>query len=203
MDKHPEFGLPGVGLEPGDHICAMYMGAQERHDILAPFMRAGLAAGDKCICVLDPAEHAAISHELGDGIDIEGCIASEQFALMGQADTYMRTGSFSVAAMIAFWQEAVSEAMDDGKYAFTRAAGDTTWLLESLSGFTEFASYESELNRFAPTYPQVILCLYDLQLYGGGVMLELLRTHPKLLIGGLLIDNPHYLSPDEYLASRQ
>ncbi|MEY2476548.1 MAG: eukaryotic-like serine/threonine-protein kinase [Actinomycetota bacterium] len=195
MDRQPEFGLPGVALEPGDHICAMYTGAQERHEILAPFMRAGLAAGDKCICVIDPAEHAALREELGDGIDLEGCIASQQFALMGQADTYLRTGSFAVAEMIAFWQETVSEAMDDGQYAFTRSAGDTTWLRDTVGSFDDFASYESELNHFVPSYPQVILCLYDIELYGGEMEVEVLRTHPKLLIGGLLIDNPHYVAP--------
>jgi len=34
-------------------------------------------------------------------------------------------------------------------------------------------------------------------------MVELLRTHPKLLVGGLSLDNPHYLGPDAYVASRR
>ena len=33
-------------------------------------------------------------------------------------------------------------------------------------------------------------------------MVDLLRTHPKLLLVGLVIDNPHYLSPDDYLTTR-
>jgi hypothetical protein len=35
------------------------------------------------------------------------------------------------------------------------------------------------------------------------MLVDLLRTHPKLLIGGLVIDNPHYLSPEEFLAARR
>jgi hypothetical protein len=35
------------------------------------------------------------------------------------------------------------------------------------------------------------------------MMLDLLRTHPKLLLGGLVIENPHYLTPDEYLTLKQ
>jgi hypothetical protein len=201
VHQHAQFGLPGVALEPGDHICAMYVGEKEREAIVTPFLRAGLAAGDKCICVLDPAHHPSMRAALGE--DVDDSIASEQLALLGQADTYLRSGSFSVSEMIDFWNEAVGQAIDGGHYEFARATGDTTWCLDALDGFDEFATYESELNRFAPKYPQAILCLYDLQLYGGGVLTELLRTHPKLLLGGLLIDNPHYLSPDEYLASRQ
>jgi hypothetical protein len=35
------------------------------------------------------------------------------------------------------------------------------------------------------------------------MMVDLIKTHPKLLLGGLLIDNPHYLSPDEFRATRR
>jgi hypothetical protein len=29
------------------------------------------------------------------------------------------------------------------------------------------------------------------------------KTHPKALLGGMVIDNPYYLDPDEFLASRE
>jgi hypothetical protein len=32
--------------------------------------------------------------------------------------------------------------------------------------------------------------------------MDLLTTHPRLLIGGMVLENPHSLSPDEFLASR-
>ena len=35
-----------------------------------------------------------------------------------------------------------------------------------------------------------------------GMVVDLLRTHPKLLLGGLLLDNPNYMSPEEYRAAR-
>jgi hypothetical protein len=40
--------------------------------------------------------------------------------------------------------------------------------------------------------------MYDLERFGGGVVVDLLKTHPKLLLGGVLIDNPHALTPDEF-----
>jgi hypothetical protein len=35
-----------------------------------------------------------------------------------------------------------------------------------------------------------------------GDRLEILRTHPKLLLNGLVAENPHYLSPDDDIAAR-
>ncbi|MEA2589925.1 MAG: eukaryotic-like serine/threonine-protein kinase, partial [Actinomycetota bacterium] len=46
-------GVAGIQVRPGAHICGMYRGAAERDAILVAFLNAGLAAGDKCICVID------------------------------------------------------------------------------------------------------------------------------------------------------
>jgi hypothetical protein len=53
-----------------------------------------------------------------------------------------------------------------------------------------------------PRYPQWGLCLYDLGRFGGGILLDVLKTHRKVLLGGMVLDNPHYLTPDEFLAQR-
>ena len=34
-----------------------------------------------------------------------------------------------------------------------------------------------------------------------GDRLEILRTHPKLLLNGLVAENPHYLAPDDHIAA--
>ena len=39
--------------------------------------------------------------------------------------------------------------------------------------------YESKLNRFLPRYPQVILCLYELDRFSGEVLVDVLKTHPR------------------------
>jgi hypothetical protein len=202
VDDARQFGLPGVTMEPWDHICAVYVGARERNEILTPYLRAGLEAGDKCICVVDAGQHRLVRDEIGEEIDVDGCIASQQLELLNEIETYLRTGRFALEDMIEYWNGAVGTAVSGGRFRFARAVGDTTWVRRVLGGFDEFAAYESELNGFAPRYPQAILCLYDLQLSGGGVLVDLLKTHPKVLLGGMVLENPHYLSPDEFRASR-
>jgi hypothetical protein len=43
------------------------------------------------------------------------------------------------------------------------------------------------------------VCLYDVERFGGGIIVNLLKTHPRMLIGGMLVENPYYTSPDELL----
>jgi hypothetical protein len=77
-----------------------------------------------------------------------------------------------------------------------------TWALRQAPGVEELVGYESELNRFLPRYPQVILCLYDLERFSGDIIIDVLKTHPRVLLGGMVLDNPYYLEPDEFLAVR-
>ena len=58
-------GVGGLEAEPGDHICGVFSGEAERDQVLIPFLQAGLASGDKCICVVDGATPGEIVAALG------------------------------------------------------------------------------------------------------------------------------------------
>jgi hypothetical protein len=195
-------GVAGVQVKPGDHICAFYVGLEERDQVLLPYLREGLLAGDKVICVVDASEPSEVLASMGPDIDVDGCIASQQFELRPSSEAYLPEGSFSTGDMLEFWNASVGAALGEGGYTFARAVGEMTWALRDAPGVEELVGYESELNRFMLKYPQLILCLYDLKRFGGGIVVDMLKTHPKLLLGGMLLDNPYYLSPDEFLAVR-
>lgn len=194
-------GVPGVHLSPGDHLCAFYRGTKERDEILIPYLREGLLSGDKCICVVDATEPESVLASLGDDLNLTSWLSDRTLDVQSSRETYLRGDGFSTTAMLDFWDEAIGGACSQG-YEFTRAVGEMTWSLRQLPGVDELVSYESELNRFLPRYPQIILCLYDLDRFGGEVLMDVLKTHPKVLVAGMLIANPYYLDPDEFLAGR-
>jgi hypothetical protein len=193
--------VPGVELRPGDHICAFYPTLAERDQILIPYLNEGLQAGDKCICVIDGTDVQGLHASLGGGSATGANPAHRQLDLHRSEDTYLANGGFSTDVMIEFWDKAIGAAFEGG-FQFARAAGEMTWALRHMPGVEELIGYESLLNRFLPKYPQVILCLYELGRFSGEVLVDVLKTHPKVLLGGMLLDNPYYLEPDEFLASR-
>lgn len=200
MNEAIELGIPGLSLDVGDHVCAFYRGDVERDSILESYLGAGLRLGDKCVCVLDGGEPAALRAALAASMDRHGSVR-DQLDVCSSADTYLLGGRFSTAAMLAFWDTVVGTAIADG-YRFSRAVGEMTWALRQLPGVEELLGYESQLNDFLPRYPQVILCLYDLERFDGEIVVDILKTHPMVLIGGMVLDNPYYLEPAEFLASR-
>jgi hypothetical protein len=201
MTTHVELGIPGVQLAPGDHVCAFYRGLSERDEVLIPYLREGLRAGDKCICVVDATEPDAVLASLTGDIDLRSPLGSHQIDVLSSRQTYLRDGAFCTQTMLEFWDESVGGALRDPGFSFARAVGEMTWALRDMPGVAELVGYESELNRFLPQYPQVILCLYDLERFNGGLVVDIMKTHPKVLVGGAVVENPYYLDPDEFLAT--
>ena len=201
MSDSVELGIPGLSLQVGDHVCAFYRGPAERDQILSAYLIAGLRSGDKCVCVLDDGdpEHlrAALVAEMEAGTSDDG-----QLDIRISQTTYLSGGGFSTSAMLAFWDAVISGAMKCG-YRFSLAVGEMTWALRQMPGVEELFAYESKLNDFLPRYPQVILCLYDLDRFSGEVLVDILKTHPTVLIGGMVLDNPYYVEPAQFLAERQ
>ena len=58
-------GVGGLEADPGDHICGVFSGEEERNEVLIPFLQVGLASGDKCICVIDGTAPGQIVTTLG------------------------------------------------------------------------------------------------------------------------------------------
>lgn len=60
------FGIEGVDLRAGDHLCALHDGPSERDEILVPYVREGLRSGDKCMVVVDRPDGTSLLGALGD-----------------------------------------------------------------------------------------------------------------------------------------
>ena len=191
-------GVNGLSIPPGTHICAFFRGIPERDEVLVPFLKEGLRAGDKCTCIIDDGADG-VRAALGAA---QGPSGAGQLDIQPSKDAYLRRGTFSTQDMLDFWEESVAAALGEQGFPFARSAGETTWTLRELPDLHDFMTYEAELNRFLPRYPQVIMCLYDLDRFGGQVLVDILKTHPKVLMGSTVLDNLYYLEPDEFLARR-
>jgi MEDS: MEthanogen/methylotroph, DcmR Sensory domain len=68
-----------------------------------------------------------------------------------------------------------------------------------LPGVDDLIEYETRPNYMIPKYDNAVICTYDLTKFGASVVMDALRTHPVVIIGGLLQENPFFVSPDELL----
>ena len=177
-------GLPGVDLGDSEHVCVFYRGPAERDGVLSAFFGAGYAEGDKCLCVADDHDPAAVAQRL----DPDRRRGPDQLTVL-PATAYLTDGRFQPERTFARWDDLVSGYVDGG-YRRVRASGELTWFLRRGEAPGPLLEYEDLCNRLVQRRPATIFCLYDLDLLDAGLLPGVLARHPTALAGGLLFRGP-------------
>jgi hypothetical protein len=73
------------------------------------------------------------------------------------------------------------------------------WALVDLPGVEDLIEFETRVNHVIPKYDDTVICTYDLTKFGASVVIHALRTHPVVIIGGLMQENPFFVPPDQML----
>ena len=69
--------------------------------------------------------------------------------------------------------------------------------LEDRPGVEGLLKYEASANLVP--FEDPVVCAYDLAKFGGDVVVDVMRTHPLFIIGGILQENPFFVPPEELL----
>jgi hypothetical protein len=191
--------LAGSLLGQSCHVCAFFRSKEEEYDVLMPFIKEGFDKGDKAVHIVDPKHRAAHMHRLGsEGIDVANAETAGQLEVLPWQEAYIKEDHFDQFRMIGTIKEALDPAKKQpGK--LTRLVANMEWALEDLPGVHDIVEYETRLNHVLPAYHDPVVCTYDLTRFDAGVVIDIMRTHPMVIVGGLLQENPFYVPPDEML----
>ena len=140
--------------------------------------------------------------KMSEQIEVGPYVWVSQLEVLDAAGTYLADGDFLAERMLSFWEAKARQGPARERPGLARNIGDMSWAHRSPRAVAGLIGYESELNRIMSNFPQVNLCLYDLTRCSGDLIMNVLKTHPKALLGGMVIDNPYFLEPDEFLASQ-
>jgi hypothetical protein len=197
-DQQPiHFANSTLGSER--HICAFFHSPEEEYRVLLPFIREGFERGEKAFHIVDPALVDDHVHRMRDaGIDTEGASQTGQLVVKRWQEAYLRDGHFDQDSMLALVEEVFSSGSAD--YALTRVIAHMEWALEDFPGVNDLVEYEARANLVVAKYKHPCICTYDCTKFGAGVAMDILRTHPMVILGGVLQKNPFFVPPAEFLA---
>jgi hypothetical protein len=77
--------------------------------------------------------------------------------------------------------------------------GNMNWVFDDVPGRESLIEYEAEVNEVLQRNRQPAVCVYDMDKLSGSMVMDLLRTHPLTLIGGVVQENPFFTPPAEML----
>jgi hypothetical protein len=73
------------------------------------------------------------------------------------------------------------------------------WALVDLPGVEDLIEFESRVNYVIPKCDNIMICAYDLSKFSASVVIDAMRTHPVVIVGGLLHENPFFVPPEQFL----
>jgi hypothetical protein len=185
----------GSTLGAERHICAFFNSSAEKYRVLLPFIKEGLERGERAFHIIDPAERESHLRELGSaGIDAASVEKIGQFELLDWNEFYFPDGRFNEERTVAQWIEVLEGAVQKG-YPRTRVIAHLEWARDDAD---ELLQYESKFNR-TPRNRDPVICIYDLSKHSATFIMDIMRTHPMIIIGGILQVNPFYVPPDQFL----
>lgn len=191
--------LAGSALRHSCHVCAFFHSKDEEYKVLMPFIKDGLEAGDRAVHIVDPAHRPEHLQRLErEGVDVAGTVGSGQLEVRRWEDAYLQDGRFDQWRMIDTIKSALAPSPDSpGKV--TRLVANMEWALKDMPGVHDIVEYETRLNHVLPDYHDPVVCTYDLSRFDASIVMDIMRTHPMVIIGGMLQENPFYVPPDEML----
>ena len=132
------------------------------------------------------------------GIDVVQAMNAGQLEVRRWQDGYLRNDRFDQDAMLALIEEVLQSGAASG-YPLTRLVANMEWALLDKPGVGDLVEYETRLNYVLPKYHDPVICTYDLSKFNAGVVMDILRTHPVAIIGGVLQENPFFVPPEQLL----
>ena len=154
---------PAVPSAQGhEHACLAYETERGFRAVAAPFVLAGLRAGERVVCLLH--DHGsgelidALRQRCGAEIDVDRCLETGQLACVAARDHYAPDGTFDPQDVV----DRVSELHDgtlEAGWQGLRVLGEAGWLAEHDDEFEAWVRYEWLIEEQLPER-LTALCVY-------------------------------------------
>jgi hypothetical protein len=191
--------IAGTTLGQHRHICAFFNGLDEQHRVLGSFIKEGLDQGDKAFHLVNPALREDHLRRLAEaGVNVQDTMGTGQLEVRPWQDGPLRGGRFDQDTWLASFEQVLQSGPAAG-YRLTRFLAHMEWALVDLPGVDDLIEFETLVNYVILKYEDAVVCAYDLSKFSASVAMDALRTHPVVIMGGMLQENPFFVPPDQYL----
>jgi hypothetical protein len=193
----PQFA--GGSLGDQRHICAFFNSSDEEHRVLGSFIKEGFDKGDKAFHLVNPVLREDHLRRLGEaGVDVQKTMGTGQLEVRPWQDAPLKGGRFDQDSWLVSFEKVLQSGPASG-YPQTRFLAHMEWALVDLPGVEDLIEFETRVNYVVPKYNDIVICAYDLSKFSASVVMDALRTHPVVIIGGILQENPFFIPPDQFL----
>jgi signal transduction histidine kinase len=182
-------------LGPADHACTLYDERDTEVAIAVSYIRAGLARGELCVCVVDDGGERIVDALASEGVDVVGLMDKGLLAIFEKPLAH----GLQTQDMLGKIEQFASESRIAGHAGF-RIVGEMSWALNGT--MRDLAEFEARLNlnRVWERHSCVGLCQFDIRKFTPETLRDMIIVHPLVVIGDRVCRNPYYVPPEQYLS---
>ncbi|MFW3172188.1 anti-sigma factor RsbA family regulatory protein [Geodermatophilus sp. CPCC 206100] len=184
MGEVPSGGCGSAPASRYRHDALLYDSLDALAGVTAPFLGAGLDAGEAAVVAAGPSTAAAVCAAVGD--DPRLVVVDRTDASARRTPTAITTFRRLADRLVA---AGVTRIRVVGEIDVGRTGRD--WL--------EWQRYEAALNHALADWPLWSLCVFDRRRLPDPVLASVLATHPVLVSDGDRRPNPAFVDPARYL----
>ena len=189
----------GSQLEESRHVCAFFNSEEVEYRVLLPFINDGFKCGDKAVHVVNPHQcEDHLKRLAAIGVETNSARQSGQLEIKTSSEVYLQNGRFDQDRMLEAFEQMASGNVNTG-FPLSRIVCRMDWVVEGRSYIDDVIEFESRVNDVWRRHDDAVICTYHLSKFGGDTVIDIMRTHPMIIIGGILQRNPFFVPPEEFL----
>jgi hypothetical protein len=198
MNTEKPIHLAGAPLHHTGHACAFFDSEDEEYRVLLPFIKDGFARGERAVHVVSPHRHGRHLETLaGAGINAVDAERRGQLDIRLSTETYLHDGRFDQNRMLKAFEEIAS--LREEMYSANRIVCQMDWLCDHHCCMHEVIEFEARINDLWSRRSDTVVCVYDLAKFDSEAVIDVLRTHPLIIVGNTIQQNPFFVPPDVFL----
>ena len=178
-------------MSHNDHSCVFFDDIIEVWQLCADSIMAAERSGFKYLIV---------SGEIVDAQSRQCTGAIPDASIVTLGDLALDETPVSIANVIRRVRQ-LNEATIAGGFAGLLLLIDMSWLLRVPSGIAQHGEFETALQELTLGDLRLrMMCLYHLPKFPEGMVLDAMRTHPRVCTRDGEFENPHFLPPQAFLS---
>jgi anti-anti-sigma regulatory factor len=147
-------------LDADDHACLTFGEREELFDLTAAFVRDGLAAGLKVMCLSDTGPGPVVAELTRRGVAAGPAMDAGRLVADG-CDSVLLAGQVFRADTAVGWLEGELASSREQGFAGLRVAVDMSWALRPVTGVEELPRFEEGIAAVLAGSAASVLCQYD------------------------------------------
>jgi hypothetical protein len=119
-------------------------------------------------------------------------------AVIFEGITIPTRGHFDQERMLEVFEQLASGNAKAG-FPLSRIVCHMDWAATGGSHFDNLVEFESRVNDVWCRHNDAVICVYDLAKFGGDTVIDIMRTHPMIIIGGILQQYSFFIPPAQFV----